>query len=260
MSIVIDVIGTLHLSRIFKPIKTYGLPYMFRVFTLLITCCALSAFGQQMTSKEWDRQALTNKRLLPKYGGVPRTEAEQKADQQFVRSALGLESSRDASNNLIAKGFLMLYSDIKTAMYRFNEAYLVDSTNPEIYWGYGAVYMNLGDYEKARTQYLQGLRADPANTHMLTDYSSYFLAQYYGLQSFSPKEASNNLDSSLSYLTKSYKLDPKDQNTVFKLSVSYLNKGDCGNAWKYYNACKGLGGIPITEEYTAELENKCRKP
>jgi tetratricopeptide (TPR) repeat protein len=213
-----------------------------------------------MTSREWERQALTNKRLLPKYGYLPKTEAEQKADQDFVRASLGMESRRDASNNLIARGFQNLYTDIKTAMYRFNQAYLLDSTNPDIYWGFGAVYLNLGDYEKARTQYLQGLRVDPENTHILTDYSSYFLAQYYGLQSLSLREALINLDSSISYLNKSYKLDPKDQNTSFKLSVSYLNKGDCSNAWKYYNTCKALGGSPITDEFTTELESKCRKP
>ena len=35
-------------------------------------------------------------------------------------------------------------------MYRFNQAYLLDSTNTDIYWGFGGVYMTLGDFENAK--------------------------------------------------------------------------------------------------------------
>ena len=66
-----------------------------------------------------------------------------------------------------------------------------------------------------------------------------------------------NLDSAITYLTKSYNLDSKDQNTTFKLSILYYDKGDCDNAWKYYEACKSLGGQPITEAYTKDLQKKC---
>jgi hypothetical protein len=60
-------------------------------------------------------------------------------------------------------------------------------------------------------------------------------------------------------MTKSYKLDPTDQNTTFKLSNLYWNKGDCDNAWKYYDECKALGGRPITDAYPKYLEKKCKR-
>ena len=53
-----------------------------------------------------------------------------------------------ASDYLIKLGFNYMYKrDLKTAMYRFNQAYLLDSTNSDIYWGYGAIYMTLGNFE-----------------------------------------------------------------------------------------------------------------
>ena len=171
---------------------------------------------------------------------------------------LQTSTHRKGSDHLISLGFQYLYRDLKTAMYRFNQAYLLDSTNTDIYWGFGAVYMTLGQYQKAKEQYVEGLKIDPDNTHLLTDYGTYFMANYYALEPADKKNALQNLDTAIKYMTRSYILDPTDQNTTFKLSTLYWNKGDCNNAWKYYKECKVLGGQPITEAYTKDLEKKCQ--
>ncbi len=152
-----------------------------------------------------------------------------------------------------------MQSDVKTAMYRFNQAFLLDSTNTDIYWGFGGVYLTLGDFEKAKEQYLTGLSINPKNTHLLTDYGTYFITQYYFLQPLNEKQAVINLDSAISVMLQSYQLDSTDQNTTFKLSLCYLYKKDCNNAWEFYNKCKELGGQPITEDYTNTLIQECKK-
>ena len=233
---------------------------MKQILTLTITFFALTAFGQQMTSTQWDEEAKTNIRLLPKYGHVQKTDAQINSDKEFIETTLKLDTTnKKASDHMIRLGFKYLYRDIKTAMYRFNQAYLLDSTNADIYWGYGGVYMTLGEYVKAEKQYLEGLAINPKNTHLLTDYGTYFMAQYYGLQPIDEKGALIYLDSAITYMTKSYQLDPTDQNTTFKLSICYWNKSDCDNAWKYYDVCKGWGGQSITEDYTNDLKKKCKR-
>jgi len=241
---------------------------MKKILTLAITLFSLTTFGQkvsevmgqQMTSEKWDEEAKTNIRLLPKYGQAQKTEAQKNSDKEFIETALKKDSTnRKASDHLISLGFQYLYRDIKTAMYRFNQAYLLDSTNTDIYWGFGGVYMTLGDYAKAEKQYQEGLAINPNNTHLLTDYGTFFMAQYYGLQPIDEKGALTNLESAITYMVKSYQLEPIDQNTTFKLSICYWNKGDCDNAWKYYDICKALGGQPITEDYTKDLKKKCKR-
>src|SRR5690606_616546 len=148
---------------------------MKNILTLVITFFALTTFGQQMTSEQWEEEAKTNIRLLPKYGHIPKTEEQQKLDQKFIDETVQQEKFKGdrtaASNHMISLGFNYLYrGDVKTAMYRFNQAYLLDSLNNDIYWGYGAVYMTLGNYEKAKQQYEEGLSINPSNTHLLTDY------------------------------------------------------------------------------------------
>ncbi len=235
---------------------------MKQLLTLLFLALAMQASGQAMSSRDWEEQAKTNIRLLPRYGGVQKTEEQKAIDRKFIDETMkGLQymgDRREASNDLITTGFSYIgKNDLKTAMYRFNQAYLLDSTNSDIYWGYGAVYMGLGALEKARQLYSAGLAADPKNTHLLTDYGTYYMAQYYGVQSVDERSAQANLDSALNYLNRSYAINPKDENTAFKLSVSYWLKGDCDAAWRYYKACKTLGGLPITDEYTSDLSARC---
>jgi tetratricopeptide (TPR) repeat protein len=233
---------------------------MKKILTLAIVICSLTTFAQQITSSQWEEESKTNFKLLPKYGHIPKNEMQKKQDEEFIVAILKQDTTnRKASDHLVRLGFNYLYRDIKTAMYRFNQAYLLDSTNTDIYWGYGGVYMTLGEYAKAEKQYLEGLSLNPTNTHLLTDYGTYFMAQYYDLQPIDEKGALRNLDSAIIYMTNSYQLDPLDQNTSFKLSICYWNKGDCSNAWKFYDLCKALGGKPITEEYTKDLKKKCNR-
>ncbi len=230
------------------------------ILTSIIILFASSVFAQQMTLEAWNKEARTNIRLLPKYGHIQKTEQQKQIDKEFIETVLKQDTThRKASDHLIRLGFKYVYQDIKTAMYRFNQAYLLDSTNTDIYWGFGGVYMTLGDYSRAEEQYKYGLDINPRNTHLLTDYGTCFMAQYYALQTLDEKNALENLEKAITYMSKSYELDPKDQNTSFKLSVCYFNKKDCGNAWKYFDICEKLGGQPITKEYITELKKTCKR-
>jgi tetratricopeptide (TPR) repeat protein len=236
---------------------------MRQIITLGLLLLTLTGLGQNLTSDEWDEQAKTNIRLLPKYGLMPKSAEQMQADQEFIDETMKqVEFKGDrsvASDHMIDLGFRYLYrQDLKTAMYRFNQAYLLDSLNTDIFWGYGAVYMTLGNYQEAKAQYDEGLSKDPNNTHLLTDLGTYYMAQYYAFEPIDSKVAMANLDSAITYMQRSYELDKTDQNTLFKLSILYWNKEDCENAWKFYNECKAFGGQPITEAYTNDLKKRCK--
>jgi tetratricopeptide (TPR) repeat protein len=236
---------------------------MFRAILFVsLLSFSLPVFAQRSSSSSWDDMARTDQALLPKYGNKPRNAEQKQKDDEFVATTLKrleYEGNRqDASADWIKAGFNALgKKDPKSAMYEFNKAWLLDSTNNDVYWGFGAVYMSIGNYEKAREQYLYGLKKNPKHAAMLADYSSYFMAQFYGLQSMDPQGALSNLDSALRYLNTSYQLNPKEATTCFKLSAAYMLKNKCGDAWRYFKECEALGGAGITEDFRAELEGRC---
>jgi Tfp pilus assembly protein PilF len=232
------------------------------LITTLLILASFFTFAQS-SYQEWESKAEKNIRLLPKYGNVEKSIEHKEMDQKFIEETMKIEkfngNKRLASNHMITLGFKYLYKgDLETAMYRFNQAFLLDPENPDIYWGFGAIYMSLSNYEKAKEQYEEGLKLNPNHTHLLTDYGTYFLAKYYTVENSQEKNAKAYLSKAIEILTSSYAIDAKDQNTLYKLSVCHLMNNDCKNARKYYDLCKEEGGEPITEEYSTELNNVCK--
>jgi len=73
---------------------------------------------------------------------------------------------------------------------------------------------------------------------------------------------SNNQDyfkKAIEIFNKSYKIDPTNQNTLFKLSVAHYYKNDCVNALRYYNECMKLGGQQVSPGYGDALTKMCNK-
>ena len=228
------------------------------IVLMLLVAGFCPAAAQKMTVAEWDKEAETNIRLLPKYGGKQKTEGQKQSDAEFIAATMKTYTDkRKASDHLIELGFQYLYRDIKTAMYRFNQAYLLDPSNPEIYWGFGGVYMTLGDNKRAERAYKDGLAMAPNNPHLLTDYGAYFMAQYYAKLPSGEKAAEADLNAAISYLLKSYKQDKKYPSTNYKLAMCYYGKRDCKNAWRYYKECAAISSMTIDAEFTTALEEMC---
>jgi tetratricopeptide (TPR) repeat protein len=240
---------------------------MFFIFLLILSGVSIA----QDPFAKWEEDSKTNKGLLPMYGHLPKSEAEIKNDSDFINKIMVLpqfKTRREASNHMINLGFQYYYrSDFKTAMYRFNQAYLLDTTNAEIFWGYGAIYMAMGQFELAKKQYEDGLKVDPGNTHLMTDLATYYLQQFYVISDMPKNDivpdpkimARTWMDSAIFYLKKSYTQDPLDVNTVYKLSICYWNIDDCKNAWTYYDEAMALGGKPVTASYTSDLKKRCKR-
>lgn len=173
----------------------------------------------------------------------------------MIKSYLEKEGTHlKASETLVRLGYDYLYKgDIKTAMYRFNQAWLLDPKNDDVYWGFGAVYFTFQDYEAAMVQYDDGLKLNPKNSNILTDKATIFLTKYQS------NKNKGDLSKAIALFEESYSVDTKNQNTLFKASACYFMKSDCEKAWKYYRECKALGGKPITPEYTTALSTNCKK-
>jgi tetratricopeptide (TPR) repeat protein len=212
-----------------------------------------SSFAQQMSYQEWQEEAKTNIRLLPEYGHVTKMPEQITADAELIRTEVEQYGShRKASDVLVNFGFNNMYArDLKSAMYRFNQAWLLDPTNENVYWGFGAIYFSFNDTNEALKQYAKGLAINPNSSNILTDKATIYMSK------FANDGKQDYLNKAIEIFNKSYAIDPLNQNTLFKLSAAYFYNKDCKNAWKFYNECMKLGGKPVTQEYTDALKKMC---
>lgn len=224
---------------------------LFLFFSLMLS---FAMQAQELTYEEWNTQAKSDLRLLPKYGGIPKNEKQKIADQKLIDDYTASEGSREkGSEKLVLLGFNYLYKgDIKTAMYRFNQGWLLNPENENVFWGFGSVYFTYGDFTKALEQYDEGLTIKPESSDILTDKATIYMVMAQ------QQEDNTHLDKATELFLKAYSFNKKNQNTLFKLSVCYFYKDDCKNAKRYLAECDKLGGKPVTAEYRTDLKEKCK--
>jgi tetratricopeptide (TPR) repeat protein len=225
------------------------------ILKAVLLTVSIGGYGQQIDYSSWKEESKGNIRLLPEYGNATKTKEQKEADDDFIRLSLQQDRTREkASEHMVELGFNYLYrKDLRTAMYRFNQAWLLNPKNENAYWGFGAIYFMFNDFENAMTQYTTGLKINPKSSNILTDKATVYLTK------FNTIGGKINLDSATNIFKRSYFIDPKNQNTLFKLSACYFLNDNCKDALKYYEECEALGGRAITKEYTEALNKKCRK-
>ena len=214
------------------------------------------SFGQEHKGyKEWLEEAKTDFRMIPMYGHQKKSEQHIKADEELIQSILEQDKTAKAgSEHLIKVGFDYLYKrQLRTAMYRFNQAWLLDSTNANVFWGFGGVYFYLRAYDQALKMFHNGLQIDSLNTNLITDIGGTYLSMFDEDQS--NKE---NLSRAIFYLNKSYNLNPKYSSTVYKLIICSLFSEDCEKAKRYFLECDNLKNNQITETFRAQVYAKCK--
>ncbi|MCW1926640.1 hypothetical protein OKA05_29070 [Luteolibacter arcticus] len=91
---------------------------------------------------------------VPMYGGMDREAVPvlKEGDRQFIEGASSAFGGRKAASKAWADRGFRLYAqgDAKTAMARFNQAWLLDAKNPESFWGFGLILRDRGDFEGGR--------------------------------------------------------------------------------------------------------------
>jgi len=229
------------------------------LFITLFLLFSLVSHAQQPSLKSWQTEAKKDKRMLPEFGNLKKNATEIESDQKFISNIVESGKSKaEGAHEMIRLGFDYLYrGDLKTAMYRFNQAYLLHPKNSGIYWGYGAVYTALGAYDLAREEYSEGLKIDPKSAPILTDYGTTYLGEYYATVRSNYKVATKHLNKAKEKLLEAYTHDPDYINTTYKLSIVYLYSQDCENAKKYLKETRDLGGQPITKEYLTDFNLRC---
>lgn len=234
---------------------------MKRFLQILLLIFVTTGVAQNENFTKWVTLANEDSSLQPEYGNIQKDEEQKESDRKFVNELLA-EYNGDkklAGEKMIELGFQYLYQkrDLVTAMRRFNQAFLVNPKNADLYYGFGTVYFNLGAMEEARKQYDTGLEIEPRHFEMLTDYATTYLGEYYNKPISG--QSTEKLDLALYKLKESYQVNANYASTTYKLSIVYLLKNDCLNSEKFLDLTKENDSGLITQGYLNEFNLKCRK-
>jgi tetratricopeptide (TPR) repeat protein len=171
-----------------------------------------------------------------------------------------IDFSKDA-----AKRAWRAYSegDMDTAMKRFNQAWIFDQENPEVYWGFGLVMGQRASQEEPKKNLDESIRLikmavdrDKKSGRILGDLAfSYTVLGHY-LES-DKKDGKENFQKARELFPVAFKLDPAYPPIVANWSVFYFYTHD-------YKAAKNKAdeatkmGYRFSPEYLKDLENKLK--
>lgn len=226
---------------------------------LFFALAVAAADAQHLTYQEWVTKAMQDLRLQPRYGNGRKSEAQRASDAEFVQLTLAQDSvPRSASNRLVAHGFdLLKQGDLTKAMFRFNQAFLVDSTNSDAYWGYGTFFMELDKPVMAHTMYRAGLSVDSTNTHLLVGEATAYLAEHHALATTDSTAAMEHVHKALAVLQKAQRYDPRDPDLLYRMSVCHYLRGECDPARAYFNRLRNMSHVPVDKTYEQQLNARC---
>lgn len=173
------------------------------------------------------------------YGLIQKTEEEQAADREYIEKMI-FENNGDtieAAKKAARDGWHYFYTnELDLAMFRFNQSWLIDSSYPASYFGFGALSEDAGNLNEAEDYFKMAYWHDHTDS----------LTKKYLHQIAKIKEAQ---DDTLGLITSFYRVIskfPNDAIATGKLGYFYalLNKDD--SAMKYYN---------LTIKFDPEIED-----
>ncbi|MEN9441922.1 MAG: hypothetical protein RLZ33_1999 [Bacteroidota bacterium] len=130
------------------------------LFAIIIGCTSFQTIGQQSDNTK------------PMYGEVPKSDEYKKIDEAFKTDCLVQFGTIDSSVNVyIDFAWRYFYNnDLKTAMKRFNQAWLLNAEFPDSYFGFAALMEVQGNKPEAERFYKMGLEKDTAKKRAVMCY------------------------------------------------------------------------------------------
>jgi len=167
--------------------------------------------------------------LLPMYGKVKKCSAQLESDQRFLKTCDENYANRKvAAKDMVKKGWKYYYQQKPdTAMMRFNQAWLLDSLNADVYWGFANLVGSQGKLKESLPLFSRSLQLDPYNATIWESASN-----SYG-QLFAQTRDVKYLHTTVEYLKKAIQLKPNNARAYSQLTAAYCYFTQKDSARKY---------------------------
>lgn len=196
---------------------------------------------------------------VPMYGGIDRTKFPElvEADKQFISDVTKEFGSRGKASQLWVKQGFKFYNQnrLGMAMRRFNQAWLLNDENAEVYAGFGSVLHDQGKYCDAMQMMQKSLSLNPPTYQgIYTDAGRVFTLCAISDDVDSAETKSNLISMSEALYQEAEKLEWNKAYTYGSWATAYYWRGDYSGAWLMVEKQKEAGGLP--DKHFLELLSK----
>jgi tetratricopeptide (TPR) repeat protein len=186
---------------------------------------------------------------LPMYGGLDRQAIpETKAiDDALIEGTMKEFGSREAaSERFVEQGFRYYFQDdLSTAMKRFNQGWLLNPSNPNVFHGFAAVLNDQENHCEARKMIQRALELGLAKTGgNLADAGRATTLCAMLDKSLSRDTKAGYLKVAYNYYVDALKISPNSAYVYGSWATASYWMGDYAAAWKYVKKERELGGKP----------------
>jgi tetratricopeptide (TPR) repeat protein len=239
-----------------------GLPFLFLIFVfcqrflsllvMKIKLLIISVISLLFIRCTYSQDCVENINKLPMYGGVKKCKVQIEADNIFFKECdKDFKSRKEAASHMVMRGWQ--YFDLKkmdTSMMRFNQAWLLDSLNSEIYWGFANLLGLQGKFKESLPFFKKSLVLNSTNAKVWKD-----MSMSYGNLFISTNEI-KYLNQSINSLKKAAVLDPKNPLIYGQLTSAYTYFVQKDSARKYLKITEQLDPAAINPDVRKLLDNK----
>ncbi|KKR31772.1 MAG: Tetratricopeptide TPR_1 repeat-containing protein [Candidatus Falkowbacteria bacterium GW2011_GWF2_39_8] len=172
---------------------------------VVLTGCSLQkdiSFGIKDNKSQSAATGNVEVNTLPMYGGMDKTESidefKKLGNQRFVESKNTVELGWQYYNQ----------KDFDTAMKRFNQAWMLDQENPDVFWGFGIISAEKGNIDDAIKYLKMAYQLGPKNSEIAYNLG-YMHSQKSYASNLSKTDKDFNLNEAIKYFEQATLINPK---------------------------------------------------
>jgi Tfp pilus assembly protein PilF len=201
---------------------------------------------------------------VPMYGGMDRSTIPElkAADEKLIADTTNHYGTREkASTAFVNNGFAYYQrDDLANAMRRFNQAWLLNPQNPEVYAGFGSVLHDKGRNCEAMQMMEKAIALNPPTFQGIYPDA----ARIITLCAVSDKDLSAEaklklLERSESLYKKAEEIEPNKRYVYGSWATAYYWRGQYSDAWAMVTKERAAGGKP-NEKFLELLREKMPEP
>jgi Tfp pilus assembly protein PilF len=201
---------------------------------------------------------------IPMYGGMDRNAIPElkERDEKLITDTIKLYGTREKASAVFVNNGFAYYQrdDLANAMRRFNQAWLLNPQNPEVYAGFGSVLHDKGKNCEAMHMMERAMALDPPTFHGIYPDAARLIA----LCAVSDKDLDSDariklFERSEFLYKKAEEVEPNKRYVYGSWATAYYWRGQYSDAWAMVAKERAAGGKP-TEKFLSLLRDKMPEP